>query len=267
MFKAYSFLKRDFLIENNYRLSFLARILGVFFNLIIFYFIAKLLDSSTHPALADYGGSYFAFVLIGIAFSQLMGISLSSFANFFEQEQLWGTQESVLVTPTPLVKLIVYSSLWSILLTSVEILLYLFLGIFFFRLDLSQANWLGSLPFFVLTLLANCPLGIISASFIIVYKRGDLSGWLLNKIVQFTSGVYFPIAIFPGWLKKISLFLPFTYTLEGLRKTLLTNVSLRTLYPELITLTLFSAILLPLSFWILNRALKKAKQMGSLAQY
>ncbi|MBX3398622.1 MAG: ABC transporter permease [Gemmataceae bacterium] len=40
-------------------------------------------------------------------------------------------------------------------------------------------------------------------------------------VVYFLSGVVFPLAILPGWLKPVSLALPTTYWLEGMRRAIL----------------------------------------------
>ncbi|MGD9143895.1 MAG: ABC transporter permease, partial [Dehalococcoidia bacterium] len=77
---ALAFLKRDFSQALSYRLSFLLQIGGIFFSVAIFYFLSELFGSAIAPQLEDYGGNYFSFVLIGLAFTGFLGLSLSSFA-------------------------------------------------------------------------------------------------------------------------------------------------------------------------------------------
>jgi ABC-2 type transport system permease protein len=77
--------------EMSYRVSFLFQFLNIVFSVGVFYFLSRLIDkSSLIPSLASYGGDYFSFVLIGIAFTGYFGVGLSSFANNLRQAQTTG---------------------------------------------------------------------------------------------------------------------------------------------------------------------------------
>ena len=67
--KLCAFVKRDFQTEISYRISFLLQVFGIFINVSVFFFLSKLLGTAQMPQLAEYGGDYFSFVLIGIAFN------------------------------------------------------------------------------------------------------------------------------------------------------------------------------------------------------
>jgi len=61
------------------------------------------------------GGDYFSFVLIGIAFSDYLGVGLGSFAGTIREGQMLGTLEAMLVTPTRVHSIILFSSIWQFL--------------------------------------------------------------------------------------------------------------------------------------------------------
>ncbi len=56
-------------------------LIGVFFSVLTFFFIAKLFGKAAAPHLQEYGGDYFPFVLIGIAFSTFLGVGLGTSAE------------------------------------------------------------------------------------------------------------------------------------------------------------------------------------------
>jgi hypothetical protein len=58
-----------------------------------------------------------------------------------------------------------------------------------------------------------------------------------------------------------------TYSLNGMRHALLQGYSLGELAPDVGTLVLFSAILLPASLLAFRRAVRKAKMEGTLVHY
>ena len=64
---AWAFFHRDASIALSYRSAFIASLLGNVLLLGIFYYIGQLITPGQNPALAKYGGSYLAFMLIGLA--------------------------------------------------------------------------------------------------------------------------------------------------------------------------------------------------------
>ena len=112
--KPLAFLKKDLVIEASYRVAFLLRMCEIFFSVAVFYFLAKLLGTSVSPYVRPYGGDYFSFVLIGIAFSGFLSIGLQSFSLNIRTEQLMGTLEAMLVTPTKLSVIVLAAALWKL---------------------------------------------------------------------------------------------------------------------------------------------------------
>jgi ABC-2 type transport system permease protein len=119
----------------------------------------------------------------------------------------------------------------------------------------------------ILTIICFSSIGILSASFIMVFKRGDPINMLLMGTSELFGGVLFPIEVFPSWMQSISHILPITYSVNGMRHALLQGYSLGELAPELLSLVLFSIVLLPLSLFVFERAVLKVKAEGGLVQY
>lgn len=116
----------------------------------------------------------------------------------------------------------------------------------------------------MLTIISFSSLGIISAWSVLVFKRGDPINWLFNGLSRFLGGVYFPISVLPLWVQKISLFLPLTHSLEGVRKSLILGTSVKELLPQIFALSIYALIFLPLGILGFKAAIKKAKKDGSL---
>jgi len=264
---ALAFLKRDFSQALSYRLAFILQLGGILFNVAIFYFMAELFGSAVASQLEDYGGDYFSFVLIGLAFTGFLGLSLSSFAQSVREGQMMGTLEIMLLSPTRLSAILLSSSLWAYLLTTFRVIIYLAVGVLVFGASLSQANIGGSLLIMVLSIASFSGIGIISASFVLLTKKGDPITWLLGGASSLLAGVYYPVTVLPDWLEPISRFLPLTYALDAMRLSMLQGYSLYELRLDILVLLAFTFILTPLSFAIFRQALKRAKKEGSLIQY
>jgi ABC-2 type transport system permease protein len=179
---------------------------------------------------------------------------------------MMGTLEAMLVTPTSTSSIIALSSLWNFIFASFRVLMYLIIGMLL-GVDMTDANICGALLILVLTIICFSSIGILSASFIMVFKRGDPINMLLMGTSELFGGVLFPIEVFPGWLQNISHILPITYSVNGMRHALLQGYSIGELAPELTTLVLFSVMLLPFSLFIFNKAVLRVKEEGGLVQY
>jgi ABC-2 type transport system permease protein len=265
--KAAAFIKRDFQTEISYKSSFLMSIVGMFFSVLTFFFISKLFGSAAAPHLQEYGGEYFPFVLIGIAFSTFLGVGLGTSAAAIREEQMLGTLEAMLITPTRASDITIYLSMWSFVFSSFNILVYLLIGRFVFGLRFYVAQpWLILLIFF-LSIMSFSSLGIISSSFVMIFKRGDPVNWLVSSSFELLGGIYYPISILPAPLKAISHLLPITYALRALRGVLLAGYSFSQIKTEMLALVAFAVVLFPLSIILFEFALKWAKRDGSLSQY
>ena len=173
MHRALAFLRRDWRLQLSYRFAFLLQFFGIFFNLLVFYFLSQLVGDSATPYLAPYGNNYFAFVLIGLAFSGYFGVGLNSFASNLREAQTTGTLEAMLMTPTRLSTVIMSSSLYDYGFVTFQVLVYLALGALVFGVQIGLGNIPAALVVLILTIIAMTSLGIIAASFIMVLKRGD----------------------------------------------------------------------------------------------
>lgn len=267
MLKALAFVSRDLKVELSYRFSIFLNFAGIFISVVTFYYISKIFGSAASPYLEIYGGDYFSFVLIGIAFSGYLSTSLSSFSGAIREGQMIGTLEAMLVTPTSISSIMLYSSLWSFMFTTIEVFIYIIAGVVVFGMDISRANIPAALLIMVLTILSFAPFGIISASFIMVFKRGDPIAFFFGAVSSLLGGVYFPVTVLPPILQSLSYIFPITYSLNAMRHALLNGYSISELSADLTGLAVFSAIMLPLSIIIFGYAVKKAKQKGSLGQY
>lgn len=262
-----AFIKRDLLIQLSYRLNFILNCFNIFGSILIFYFIAKLFEKQASSYLIEYSGGYFPFVFIGIVLSGSLTMLLGGLSRNLRTEQMMGTLEAILATPIRLYTLVIAMSIWNFLFASVSIIIYLIFGIYFFRIELINVDFFSAMVIFILTIISFSSIGILSASFIILFKRGDPISWLISIFSSFLGGAYFPVDILPRYLKNLSQILPITYALRALRYALLKGYNLKMLLPDTLVLLTFCIVLLPMSISIFQYAVKKAKIVGSLADY
>ncbi|HZC65722.1 MAG TPA: ABC transporter permease, partial [Candidatus Dormibacteraeota bacterium] len=258
------FFWRDLLIASTYRTVFLLELVEALFGAAMFYYVARFVDSPQLERLVPEAGGYFAFSLVGFIFLDYLNIALDTFDRSLQEARDTGTLEHLLVTQTSLPVLVAGSAIYPFLATTIRVAVYIAWGVALFGFPLHGANWPGVLAMLVATLLAFCGLGIFSASYVLLFKRGNPAKWFLLGISSLTGGTLFPVSILPDWLQIVARANPVTYALDGMRTALLGNAPFSALYHPLGILVAFAAILLPCSVWSFGWALRRTKMNGTL---
>ena len=264
---ALAFLKRDLLTAWSYRLKFLAHSGGIFCTTLVFFFMGKLITPQQAPQLSMYGGDYFAFSLVGLAFADYMMISVNGFADEIRKGQIEGTFEALLATPVPPLAILLYSSLYSFLFTTLRVFLYLGLGIFFFDMQWHLVSPVVFVFVFLLSVLSFWGIGLLSAAFVILFKQASPISWALGPLTGLLGGVMFPVHLLPDWLEWAARLLPITWALEALRKVLLGGATYSQVKMECFVLLLFAAIFLLCGISAFRYGLRHAQKEGSLLHY
>lgn len=264
--RLYAFLRRDFREALTYKFSFVSSFVGILLSSATFYFVAKLVPPGT-PSLGPFGGDYFSFAVVGVAFSSLLGMFQEGLSAVVRSAQVSGTLEALLVTPASIPTVLFGSSLYSLILQVFRTILHLGVALAFFGMTLGRVNVPGVVSVGVLTVLCFLGVGILSASFILVYKTGNPFGWILGTVSGLLGGVVFPVALLPPWIRWVSSLLPVTYALDGMRKCLLASAGFAEVLPDIAALTVFNIILLPASLIAFRLAVRKAKRDGTLSHF
>jgi ABC-2 type transport system permease protein len=264
---AWAFFVRDARIYMSYRVSAAAQLAGNLVVIGLFYFIGKMIGNTPLPSLQAYGGSFLAYLLIGIALTDCVGVSLFSFATQIREGQTTGTLEASLMSPIPLPVILIYSSFWNYFLSAVRFLLYLVIGGLLYGADLKAANAPAALLVFVLTVLCFVGLGILWAGALLIIKRGESLLTLGGMLLLLCSGVVFPTSTLPGWLQTLGGAFPLTYALDGMRHALLQGYTISQLSGVLVSLSVFASVFLVIGLAGFSWSVDFAKRTGSLTQY
>ena len=100
----WAFFVRDLRLAASYRLQLLVQFASVVSLSFTFFFLSRMLGhfEGQIDSLKPYGGSYFGFALIGLAFSSYLDGALRSFSMALRQAQLTGTFSAMLAARAPL---------------------------------------------------------------------------------------------------------------------------------------------------------------------
>lgn len=257
-----AFIRRDLAISASYRAGFAFMVAGGVMTLTVFYFLARTVGDS--PALKGQG-DYFSFALVGVAVAAALRSLHTSFANRIREAQSDGSIEVLLSAPLSTFQIVAGLAAYPILSAICRAVMLLAMGALLFgaRLSIDPLAFTVSLAVAALTFGA---LGLLSAAFVLVFKRGNPFSYALDVASYLLCGVIYPIEVLPAGLRALSRFLPATHALEALRAATLHHASFGQVAPSLGALLLFSALLWPLAALVLSLARRHVEQAGTLNQ-
>jgi ABC-2 type transport system permease protein len=258
------FFSRDLRIASTYRSPFILEAIETLFAAAMFFYISRFVDSPELRASLPQGSSYFAYALVGFVYFDYLHAALDTFDRTLQEARDAGTLEPLLVTQVSLPVVLVGSAVYPFVSTTLRIAVYLGWGALFFGFPLRHANWFSVLAVLVATLLAFSGLGILSASYVLLFKRGNPAKWFVLGVSSVIGGMLFPVSILPDWLQLLARLNPVSYALDAIRAALLDGAGIITLWRPLFVLLLSAAILLPLSIATFVSSLRRIKINGTL---
>ena len=98
-------LRRDWAIERTYQMRLALQFVDMAVIAIAIYFVSIMVEEPS--SLAEYGGNYFDFALVGLAVTSFAGVGLASFGESLAREQNTGTIDLLLASPAPIPSLMV----------------------------------------------------------------------------------------------------------------------------------------------------------------
>lgn len=262
--KIAAFFWRDFAIARGYRGALVLETIEALFGVATFFYLSRFVESPELERALPAGSNYFAFALVGFAFFDYLSVALGAFDSSIEEARQNRTLEALLVTQTPLTVILAGSAAYPFLALALRTCVYLGWGALFFGFVPRTANWPGALMILAASILAFAGLGVLSASYQILFKRGNPAKWVVLGVSGLVGGMMYPVAVLPGPLRMLARLIPVTYSLEGMRAALLAGAGWSKLWHPLVALLIFAAILIPLSFAVFAWALRRTKITGTL---
>lgn len=261
-----AFVRRDLVHATSYKVAFAYQLATLASSILTVYFLSRMVAGGDVPSLAPYGGDYFSFAIIGVAFADYLSVSLSGFSRGIRHAQNVGTLEAMLATPTPPAVIVIgsalYRFLWSVVRVGIYVGVAVLLGASFPQVDLAAA-----LLTLLLSVVAFGAVGILGASIILVLKAWEPVTALFAGLSWLLGGVLYPVASLPAVAQYAAWLLPITHALEAMRGALLMGRGITDLTQPLAVLGGFCALVLPLSLWAFRRALRHVRMEGSVGHY
>ena len=250
----------------SYRMGMVFSILALVVTVIPVYFVSQALQPVVAESIRNEGGSYFAFLVLGLASMTFVLAAVGAFPARLSSAISSGTLEAVLATPTRtpefIAGLIGYDLLWAAVKATLIVLAGVALGVEFV--------W-SALPLVALVagigIAGYVAIGVVAGAVILLFRT---AGPIIPGVVAATSllgGVYYSTSVIPSWIHQVSEIIPLTYALRATRRLFLDGDSLGAVADDVAVLTALTAALVALSWISFGLALRYAKRTGTLSHY
>lgn len=255
-----AYFRRDLADDLAYRLTFLLELLDALVLLAAVFLVSR----GVGPVHVS-GYEPFGFLFVGLAVNTALAVCLAAFATSVRGARAHGMLRVSMILPIPPAVQVVASAAYPFLRGFFDAGLHLVAAVLF-GLSLSLANVPAALLVFILGLGASAAVGIASAAFGMVFKRGDPLMWLFGVLGLVLGGVFYPVDQLPAALRAIAWLTPVAPTLAAMRPILLDGAPLSSVLAPVLALSVYAGAGVPLSLMLFNAAVRKARRLGTIKE-
>lgn len=211
--------------------------------------------------------NFILYMVIGTVIYSVVNFSMWFFGFFIRREQQSGTLEAVYLTTTSRATMLVGTSLYVSFRSCLYGMVSLLLVSLLFGLNPLQGDVFLAFIFLALGLVPIFGMNLFFGSLILKYKEVGSLLSLLQWVIAFLMGMYFPVTVLPLFIRMIAALLPPTWVVNGVRASLLeTSYLLDGWYLDIAILSAMWFIVPAIGFYIFTKIennLRKNQGIGT----
>lgn len=204
--------------------------------------------------------------ILGSAVWMISWVVVEDVGVALRDEQMKGTLEQNFLAPVNRFTLLIGLSLTDIVITTV--IFFAVVGVTV--LVLMPAAFVSLLQAFLALLIGLIPLfgiGFVFAGFVVRFKEPYIFVQIVNLLFATLTGTYYPVTFLPHWVQFLSRALPQTYVIEDMRRIVLANQTLVSLYGSLFVLIALAVAYPSIGYAVFKYFEKRASVTGEFSKY
>jgi len=265
IFQYYIVLKKQFRVEFSYKTSFILQYLLIPISIIPWFFISKLIDTNSEFLPENY--NYFTFVVLGIACLDFCATIINFIINRVREEQISGVLEEIILTKMNLINYFGALSLYPMLQGLFKLIFYILIMQLFINVNLNISLFLFSFINLFLTVISLAGIGMISASVILLIKRGNYVNRIYILLSSLCSGIAYPVTVLPESIHFISNIIPTTQFVNSIRACFSNEGSIETVFMLASHQSILAVTYIFCGIFILRFAIKTTIKSNALSDY
>ncbi len=265
-------VRKQLLVMTRYPVDFVTSFVQIFFMILLFTFATIMFEPRGATEMAgSMTSSTGAVMMYGFVLFMFASDTLWTIGYNIREEQYQGTLESLYLTPASkfasLVSRVTMIVAWTGLLSVAAVL---FVQLFLGRLPFQNVG-LGVL-LLVFTLSGMFGIGFAFAAYTLIVKESaQTTANLLQFVIMIVCGMFFPFRALPDVLQAIARVVPLSYAVDAFRSTLMGYPpgfpELAPMQTEIVIVIAFGIFMPIIGYWLYQRAERRARVTGSLAEF
>ena len=220
---------------------------------------------------ASFGGGgidterFMTYLLVGALLWNYLWMLFDVLSETVSWERWEGTIEYTFMSPSSRVTHLLGMGLYAVFYGLLQTALTFGVCYTLFDLDLSHANYWGGLLVLAVSSVSLVGFGIVAAVLpLLSPEKGQQVSYIVASILLLVSGVYYDVAVLPGWMQAIAMLSPVTYALQGARAALLDGAGVAELWGSIWPLLIMGVVFVPLGMLVFGLGERYAKRTGKL---
>ncbi|MFW9996101.1 MAG: ABC transporter permease [Candidatus Odinarchaeota archaeon] len=212
--------------------------------------------------------NFVLYMIIGSVIYSVVNFSMWFFGFFIRREQESGTLEAIYLTTTSRATMLVGTSFYVSFRSCIYGIGALIITALIFRVNPLQGDIFLGILFLIIGLVPIFGMNLFFGSLILKFKEvGSLLN-LLQWVIGFFMGMFFPVTILPAFILFISMLLPPTWVVNGVRAALLdTAYLLDGWYLDIAVLVAMWFIVPLIGYWIFERIENNLRKNQGIGQF
>lgn len=213
--------------------------------------------------------NYTLFMVLG-SLTWFLAISVMwDFGMWIREEQEMGTLEQLLLTPTNPIELLIGSFLYAIFNSSMQFITVLCIAsvLFNFINLLFSSAMLLTVVYLILGVFPLTGFALLIGCLIIKIREAEAIIRLLQPVIAFLVGIFYPVTLMPVLIRTIALLIPLTISLQDMRAVLLNISYVFNPQLDLFILLIYCALWPLIGIKAFSYTEKKARKEGDLSGF
>lgn len=206
------------------------------------------------------------YIFLGMVVAGMVGTAFWDMAFSFKREMDVGTLEQTWLSPTRPETFVLGRAISGGLISMGASAVLIGLGLAFFDASLGDGLWLA-LPALLLAMASMVGIGYLVASAVLMLREPNFFVDATNFVFAMISGVAFPVAVLPWFIKPVAYVLPTTYAVDLLRVYAIGTDPLLDPALEWLALGILSALLIAVGRLVFRRTEHRMRMRGTLGQH
>ncbi len=213
-------------------------------------------------------GNYVGFMIIGASAFTIVSYAFWHIAYWLRWEMETGTLEALYLTPTSRLWVAMGTAIYSVTRSLVSSLIAYFLGSWVLGVNPFQGELLLALVFIFVGVIPLYGFALLFGALVLKLKEANALINVMQWGVSLLMGIFFPISIFPPFMRFLALLFPPTWMTNGVRSALLgVGYFFGEWYLDLAMLWVFLFIAPLVGYWVFFRVETGIRKNEGVGQY